>query len=95
MNKIIGVLWKREKDGKEYYSGVLNDLRGKINIAVFANTFKENDNQPDMNIVISWYNPEEKKAADSSKESGQQGNKKNKKKKKSDDGSEFGEDPPF
>jgi hypothetical protein len=54
MNKIIGVLWKREKDGKEYFSGVLNDLRGKINIAVFPNTWKEADNQPDMNIVISW-----------------------------------------
>ena len=54
MNQIIGVLWQKEKDGKEYYSGVLNDLRGKINIAVFPNTFKQAENQPDMNIVISW-----------------------------------------
>ena len=93
MNKIIGALWKREKDGKEYFSGVLNDLRGKINIAVFPNTFKENDNQPDMNIVISWYNPDEKKTEDSNKESAQQGNKKSKKKKKFDYGSD--EEAPF
>ena len=54
MNQIIGVLWKKEKDGLDYYSGVLQDLRGQINIAVFPNNFKEADNQPDMNIVISW-----------------------------------------
>ena len=60
MSKIIGVLWKKEKDGKEYYSGVLNDLRGRINIAVFKNTKKAVDTQPDMNITISWTNPGEK-----------------------------------
>ena len=60
MSKIIGVLWKKEKDGKEYYSGVLNDLRGRINIAVFKNTKKAVDTQPDMNITISWTNPAEK-----------------------------------
>lgn len=54
MNKIIGALWKREKDGKEYLSGVISDFRGDINIAVFPNTYKNQDNHPDFNIVISF-----------------------------------------
>ena len=54
MYKIIGVLWKKEKDGREYYSGVINDLRGQINIAVFPNDRKQAENQPDMNIIISF-----------------------------------------
>ena len=61
MNQIIGALWKREKDGMDYFSGVLNDFRGPINIAVFPNNRKEADNQPDMNIVISGSNSDEKK----------------------------------
>lgn len=57
MNKIIGALWKKEKDGNVYYSGVLNDLRGEVNIAVFPNNKKQAENQPDMNIVISFDRP--------------------------------------
>ena len=38
------------------YSGVLKDFRCDIRIAVFPNTYKEKDNQPDMNIVISFTN---------------------------------------
>ena len=53
-NRIVGVLWAREKEGMEYYSGVLHDLHGDINIAVFPNTFKNAENQPDMNITISF-----------------------------------------
>ena len=53
MNKIIGVLWKKEKDDMEYFSGVINDLRGDINIAVFPNNLKTTENQPDFNIIIS------------------------------------------
>ncbi len=47
MNRIVGALWKREKDGREYYSGILKDLHGDINIAVFPNTYKQAQNQPD------------------------------------------------
>ncbi|MFH1052741.1 MAG: hypothetical protein V1779_17615 [bacterium] len=54
MNQIIGALWKREKDGKEYYSGVIRDLHGDINIAAFPNNRKTEENQPDFNIVVSW-----------------------------------------
>ncbi|MCX6155267.1 MAG: hypothetical protein NT007_14020 [Candidatus Kapabacteria bacterium] len=53
MNKIIGALWKRDKDGLEYLSGVLSDIRGEFNIAVFPNNFKNADNQPDYNIIIN------------------------------------------
>lgn len=34
-------------------SGMLNDLAGDINIAVFKNDKKEKENQPDYNIVLS------------------------------------------
>lgn len=54
MNRIIGVLWAKHKDGQEYYSGILRDLHGDINIAVFPNNRKSSDNQPDFNIVVSW-----------------------------------------
>lgn len=54
MNKIVGVLWKKEKNGNSYLSGVVNDLRGQINIAVFPNNKKQAENQPDYNIVISF-----------------------------------------
>ena len=93
MNKIIGVLWKREKDGKEYYSGVLNDLRGNINIAVFPNTRKDADNQPDMNIIISWPNPGEKKESEKDNDSTNETKKKTNRKKK--DEPEINEDVPF
>ena len=56
MNRIVGALWRREKDGMEYFSGVLRDLHGDINIAVFPNDYKDKQNQPDMNIVISFGN---------------------------------------
>ena len=35
MNQIIGVLWKREKDGKEYYSGWCCDLIPGVYNSVF------------------------------------------------------------
>lgn len=54
MYKIVGALWKREKDGKEYFSGVIQDIRGDINIAAFPNNKKQTANQPDLNIVISF-----------------------------------------
>ena len=54
MNRIIGALWKREKGDKTYMSGVLQDFHGDVNIAVFPNNYKEKDNQPDYNIVISF-----------------------------------------
>jgi hypothetical protein len=53
MNKVIVALWKKEKDGMEYLSGVINDLRGDINIAIFPNTYKTAENQPDFNITVS------------------------------------------
>lgn len=50
----IGALWTRKSnDGKTFLSGMLNDLSGDIQIAVFKNDRKEKDNQPDYNIVLS------------------------------------------
>lgn len=54
MSRKIGALWLKEtKDGKKYMSGVLEDLRGDIRIAVFKNDRKEKDNHPDYQIVLS------------------------------------------
>jgi hypothetical protein len=42
--KIGALLSKKTTDGKEYYSGVITDLRGDIQIVVFRND-KKTDNQ--------------------------------------------------
>jgi len=53
-NRKIGALWsKKTKEGQDYYSGVISDLRGEIQIAVFRNDKKETENQPDYNILLS------------------------------------------
>lgn len=66
-SRIVGALWERSKDGKTYYSGVLKDLHGDINIAVFPNTYKERDNQPDFNIVLSFGIDERKQVVEPTK----------------------------
>ena len=54
MSRKIGALWVRStKEGVKYMSGVLNDLRGEISIAIFKNDRKEKENQPDYNIIVS------------------------------------------
>jgi uncharacterized protein (DUF736 family) len=52
MMKNIGVLWTKKSEKGTYLSGVLNDLRGDIRIAVFKNDKKEKENQPDYRIVV-------------------------------------------
>lgn len=53
-SKKIGAAWiRKSKDGNEYFSGVLDLLGEDIQIAIFYNDKKENDNQPDFNIVRS------------------------------------------
>ena len=53
-NRRIGALWsKKAKEGQEYFSGVISDLRGDIQIVVFRNDSKKNENQPDYNILLS------------------------------------------
>ena len=49
----IGALWSRKtSDGKEYLTGVISDLRGDIQIVVFRND-KKTENQPDYDILLS------------------------------------------
>jgi uncharacterized protein (DUF736 family) len=53
-NRKIGALWsKKTEDGKEYFTGVISDIRGDIQIVVFQNDKKQNDKQPDHNILLS------------------------------------------
>jgi uncharacterized protein (DUF736 family) len=53
-NRKIGALWSKKTEyGKEYFSGVISDLRGDIQIVVFENDKKQNDKQPDYNILLS------------------------------------------
>lgn len=57
----IGSLWRKQtKDGKVFYSGVIQDIRGDINIAVFMNDRKESEKHPDLNIVLSGDRDERK-----------------------------------
>lgn len=49
----IGALWLKEKDGKKYFSGSLQDLHGEIRIVVFKNDNKTKDTQPDYQILLS------------------------------------------
>ncbi len=54
MSRKIGALWlKQSQDGRQFLSGVIQDLSGDINIAVFKNDKKETEKQPDYNIVLS------------------------------------------
>lgn len=65
MSRKIGALWLKEtKDGKKYFSGVLEDLRGEIRIAIFKNDRKEKENQPDYQIVVSEERREQHVPAD-------------------------------
>ena len=90
MNRIIGVLWLKHKDDQNYYSGVLRDLHGDINIAVFPNSYKQADNQPDMNIVLSWGDRKPKPA-----ETVKNSNVKKKKKPETDEKKDDDNDTPF
>ena len=49
----IGALWsKKTNDGREFFTGVISDLRGDIQIVAFKNG-KKTDNQPDYDILLS------------------------------------------
>lgn len=54
----LGALWSKEKNGQQYFTGKItldlgNGLKREVNIAVFQNTYKEHDKQPDWNIIES------------------------------------------
>ena len=51
----LGALWCRtsKKDGMQFMTGTLEDMRGDIKIVVFRNTKKEKENQPDYQIYLS------------------------------------------
>jgi len=50
----IGALWSRKtSEGREYFTGVISDLRGDIQIVVFRNDKKQSDSQPDYDILLS------------------------------------------
>jgi len=54
MSRQIGALWLRKSsNGIQYMSGVLNDISGDIQVAIFKNDRKEKENQPDYRIVLS------------------------------------------
>lgn len=59
----IGALWKKSaKSGLRYLSGTLETLSGDVYIAVYENTKKTADNQPDYNIVLNLPDRENKGA---------------------------------
>ena len=53
-NRKIGALWsKKTSEGKDYFTGAISDLRGEIQIVVLKNDKKQNENQPDYDILLS------------------------------------------
>ena len=52
--KKIGVLWKKsDKHGKDYLAGQLDlGVLGHVQIAVFDNTEKQNEQSPDATIHL-------------------------------------------
>jgi len=52
--KKIGVLWKKsDKHGNDYPTGQLDlDVLGKVQIAVFHNPEKQNEQSPDATIHL-------------------------------------------
>lgn len=48
----IGALWIKRKNNNVFMSGELEIDGEKIRILVFKNTYKEQDNQPDYNIML-------------------------------------------
>ena len=60
-NKDIGALWKREKDGKDYFTGNIKLGDGIVEIVVFQNSYKkEGDRTPDWRIYPSRPRSEER-----------------------------------
>ncbi len=50
----LGALWsKKISEGKEYFTGVINDLRGEIQIVIFRNDGKKNENQLEKSTALS------------------------------------------
>jgi len=50
----IGSLWKKSKDGKDYFTGSIQSPfvpGGEIRIAIFPVDNKKSDNAPDYQIV--------------------------------------------
>jgi hypothetical protein len=60
-NKDCGALWARNKDGKEYFTGVFTTPEGVTHeIVVFKNSYKkEGDKTPDWRIYPSKPRAEE------------------------------------
>jgi uncharacterized protein (DUF736 family) len=53
---VIGSIWQKEKNGKVFYSGVIQSPfipEGEMHFAIFQNDKKDKTNQPDFNIVWS------------------------------------------
>ena len=52
----LGALWeKTDRNGNKYYSGSMNIFpHGQVNVTIFKNTYKQNDNHPDLKV---YYNP--------------------------------------
>jgi uncharacterized protein (DUF736 family) len=58
--KNIGVLWKKDKNGKKFLSGTLdNGIHGDIRIMIFPNEKGKSEKSPDYRIVMATDDAEE------------------------------------
>jgi uncharacterized protein (DUF736 family) len=60
MKDKIGALWIKN----DFFTGTIKIDDKEIKIVVFKNTYKEKDNQPDYNILLSRPKTEEVKSVD-------------------------------
>lgn len=52
--KVLGGFWKKQsKNGKEYYSGILEIAGYRIRVVGFENQNKKSKNSPDLKIYLS------------------------------------------
>lgn len=49
-----GALWRKQKDGKTYFTGNMNIFPfGQVNVVIFENNYKNSDNHPDYKILYT------------------------------------------
>ena len=49
----IGALWQKEKNGKIYFTVIVNDVK----VVIFPNDRKQTEKQPDYRVLISRPRP--------------------------------------
>lgn len=53
-NRKVGVFWEKNKNGKTYWTGVVNNgVGGDVQVILFHNDKKSQTKDPDLNLFLS------------------------------------------